>query len=121
MAKLVCRASELKCDRYQFKADTSSGLYCDLCQNFAIEDVEHLVMQCPFLGHIRTNMYTDIENLEVEYQTRVLNIGVNNLHVLLGKIPEGTKPDFAFKVLKTISTYVYRMYMVVIRHREGIG
>ena len=48
MAKIVCRASMLKSDRYHFKIDHAIRPYCDLCQEHAIEDAKHIVMHCPF-------------------------------------------------------------------------
>ena len=117
MVKLNCGASELKNDRYQFRADRPEGVYCDLCQNFAKEGIEHVIMHCPFLDNIRINMYSDIESLEIEFHTRVMNIG----HVLLGKMPEDAHPEFVHKLLKIVSDNVYRMYMIVIKNRVGVG
>ena len=47
MVKLICRASNLKCDNYKFK--NAVGMrYCDICQSLANENAEHIILHCPF-------------------------------------------------------------------------
>ena len=47
ISKLVCRAIKLECDSHHSRNDTASRPYCDVCSDFAIENVEHLLIHCP--------------------------------------------------------------------------
>ena len=64
MSKLICRASRLKSDCYMYKNDCINRPYCDMCNNFAIENVEHLLMHCPSLNEKREKMLKEIGVLE---------------------------------------------------------
>ena len=44
MAKLVCKASDLKCDNYEFKGASFFAKSCSLCDHAAYENAEHIKM-----------------------------------------------------------------------------
>ena len=115
MVKLICGASSLKSDNYQYRSDNTRRVYCDLCQNLAIEDIEHLIMQCPSLQDIRTKMFEDLSIIAIEYRTQVFNTGENIIHVLLGKIPTRFDPEFTYKFMRIVCICVHKMYCTVIR------
>ena len=48
MSKLVCRSSKLKSDSYLYRNNDDNHPHCDMCQDFALEDAEHLVIHCSF-------------------------------------------------------------------------
>ena len=121
MIKLLCGASSLKCDNYQYKVDKSRKPYCDLCFNLAIENTDHLIMHCPHFEEIRAKMFADISHLEAEYQSKVFNMGENTFHMLLDKIPTRFQPELAYRFLKTDSTNVHKMYSTARRNRMGVG
>ena len=123
MSKLVCRASNLKCDVNQYRNDRINRPYCDLCHDFALEDVEHILMHCTFFEREREIMFTEINNLENLYGTKILTPLVNtcNLHVLLGKAPAGADPEMMLYFFKLIATNIHYMYSIVLKSRGGIG
>ena len=121
MVQLVCRASRLKSDDYQYKNDPIRRPYCDLCQNFAIEDVEHLILHCPNLEVQRNKMLGQINEVERLYNVNVLTSSESNLLLMLGKIPNGAPPEMMFDVFAIIATNVHKMYMTLIKSREGVG
>ena len=49
MAKLVCHASMLKSDDVRLKGLNRSHRQCPLCKLAALDDVNHLLLQCPAL------------------------------------------------------------------------
>ena len=121
MVKLICGASSLKSDNYQYRSDNTRRVYCDLCQNLAIEDIEHLIMQCPYLQDIRTKMFEDLSSVAIEYRTQVYNTGENIFHILLGKIPTRFDPEFTYKFMRIVCICVHKMYCTVISNRVGVG
>ena len=121
MSKLVCRASGLKCDVYQYRNDNINRLYCDLCPEFALEDVEHILMHCTYFERERETMFIEISNLGNVYGFTILSPLVNNLHVPLGKVPAGADPEMMLYFFKLVAAKVYHMYTVVLKNREGIG
>ena len=57
---LVCRSSKLKSDSYLYRNDGDYRPYCDMCQNFALEDAEHLFIHCSYFKDIREHMFLDL-------------------------------------------------------------
>ena len=121
MSKLVCRASKLKSDSYQYKNNAINRPYCDLCDAYAIENVEHLIMHCTSLTERRDTMLREISNLENFYGNRIVPPTDNNLHVMLGKVPLNADPEMMLYFYTIVATHVHRMYEIVVRNREGIG
>ena len=48
MSKLVCKANKLKSDDYRYGNEAANHPYYEICPDFAIENVGHLLMHCPF-------------------------------------------------------------------------
>ena len=120
MVKLLCRASNLKCDTHKSKNDPRNP-YCDLCKSFANENVKHVIMQCPNLAPIRDNMYLEIVSLETISGVQILANVDDYYAFILGKIPTTLRPEISLELLKIIAQYVNAMYQKVLKSREGIG
>ena len=120
MAKIVCGASSLKSDNYLYKGDVALK-YCELCNVMSIENVEHVIMHCPYLHDIRTNMLDEISALETAHGTQVLTNDVDMFATLLGNIPVDIDPELGLQFLKIVAKGVYRMYRTVMMNRAGIG
>ena len=121
MSKLVCKASKLKCDDYRYRNDVVNRPYCDLCQDHAIENVEHLLIHCPSLRNEREAMFDEINEIENYYGSRILNPVDSNLHTLLGKVPNNANPEMMLYFYKAVARNVYTMYSILLRNRQGIG
>ena len=119
MSKLICRASRLK--SYMYKNDNVNRPYCDMCNDFAVENVEHLLIHCSSLNEKRGKMLKEIEELEKYYGTKILSATSNNLPTFLGKIPENADPEMMLYFYRIVATNVHQMYLTVIKNREGIG
>ena len=96
MSKLVCRASSLKCDNYQYKNDVVNRPYCEMCPDFALENTEHLLMHCSYFEEQRDIMFKQLNDLEEYYDMEILTPLGNNLHILLGRVPAEAIPDVLF-------------------------
>ena len=121
MSKLVCKASKLKSDDYHYKNDAVNRPYCELCPDLAIENVEHLLIHCPSLRNERDAMFNEISNIENFYGGRILMPNENNLHTLLGKIPNDVNPEMMLYFYKSVARNVHTMYSTMLRNRQGIG
>ena len=56
MARLICNASLLKDHDYRLKRKSFSHKVCNLCYLGIRDDVNHIVMQCPFSEGTRKEM-----------------------------------------------------------------
>ena len=121
MVKPVCRASRLKSDSFRYKNEITMSPYCYLCQNFAVEDVEHMILHCPFLENLRGTMLDQINDVERKFDVRVLRPSVNNLLLMLGNIPDGVPHEMMMDIFTIIATNVHKMYMMTVKSREGVG
>ena len=120
MAKIVCGASNLKCDNYLYKKEAGSR-YWHLCNEMSIENAQHIIMHCQYLQDIRTCMLNEINDLEVSQCTPILSKSADMFTTLLGNIPEDTLSDVGLLFLKIVVMSVYKMYRTVMLNREGIG
>ena len=118
MSKLVCKSSRLKSDYYLYR---SQNMYCDLCQDLAYEDAEHLIMHCKYFNKEREEMFAQLQDIERLYNTQVIRPLDNNFHLLIGKFPIDTDENLMYNMLKIIAVKVDYMYRVLIKKREGVG
>ena len=93
MSKLVCKASKLKSDDFRYRNEAVNRPYCELCPDLVIENVEHLLIHCLYLRNERDAMFNEISEIENYYGSRILTLHENNLHTLLGKIPNNVNPE----------------------------
>ena len=120
MVKIVCKASELKCDMYKHRYN-GNDLYCDLCTSYASEDAKHIIMHCTGLDIIRNRMYAQINALETTSNTQIIT-GINDMYaLLLGKLPTYLQHDICIELLRVISRNVHDMYRKVMTNRVGVG
>ena len=108
LCKLICRASDLKCDSYLFKNNPLARPYYDLCNNLSIKNIEHILMHCPYFNDRREAMFRESNDLEEYYNSALITPLGNKLHVMLGKIPENTEP--------VMMLYFYRIIAINVQH-----
>ena len=121
MSKLVCHASRLKRDDVRLKSLTMSYRTCTNCELYCIEDIVHIVSQCPFYQDDRANMYKEIfercPNVKV-----VSDSGSSNfVYYLLGKqIPSIC--DEEMLIFWCLSgNAISRMYRKALSSRTWVG
>ena len=64
MIKLISHASLLKGDDVRFKGRPPSARFCDLRELGSLDDVRHLVLQCPGLQMLRNKMFMELEVMD---------------------------------------------------------
>ena len=94
LVKIVCKASRLKSDEFRLKGFPYSSRACELYDNFTIENIEHIVMQCPNVEGIRRNVYSDFENLNPIFLQKIKERPSGTLFWMLGDCTDGQSFDF---------------------------
>ena len=80
-----------------------------------------MILHCPFLENVRGIMLEQINDVERKYDVRVFSPFVNNLLLMLGKMPDGVPHEMMMDIYTIIATNVHKMYMVTVKSREGVG
>ena len=104
MSKLVCRSNRLKSDSYLYRNDGDNCPYYDMCQDFALEDAEHLVTHCSYFKNIREHIFLGLSEIERSHGINVFTPTENNVHLVMGKVPPGVNYDMTFEMYRKISS-----------------
>ena len=121
MARLVCRASELKSDDFSTKNQTHSIRTCSLCDAFCEENVKHLIMQCNFNQGIRSHMMDEISRLYAQIGQDINEGQSSILYILLGKTLGGCTWQDMVPIWTTAGLAIAEMYRNVLCERTGVG
>ena len=121
MAKLICRASRLKSDDPTLKDTSIFNRMCTNCEMGVVENVYHMVLQCPFTEDIRRAMFDDMASYVTEFSNRVKDNPSNTLAWLLGRTMEEIEAHTMCTGLEISGSHIYSMYRRVINSRKGIG
>ena len=105
MSKLVCRSSKLKIDSYLYRNDGDNCPYCDMCQDFALEGAEHMVIHCSYLKNIREHIFLDLSEIERSNGMNVFTHTENNFHLVMGKVPPGVTYDITFGMYRKVAQW----------------
>ena len=85
MARITCHASLLKIDDLRLKSQSMAAKLCTICDLASVEDVSHLVLQCPKLEKERATMFTEIEQVVDQFNNVAAGEEELIINVLLGK------------------------------------
>ena len=85
----------------------------------AIDDVRHLVLQCPRWQNERTEMLNEIDNIPDGSGHALLNSQCDLVIALLGKVDPDLSYEQKVTILTISSKYISKMYFR--KTREGIG
>ena len=98
MVKLTSRTSRLKSDDFNLKGRPFSEKMCPNCDHGNIEDVKHILCQCPYNQREISEMYDDLYALQDGSGQYVIN-----------------------SIWEIVGSTVARIYRKIILAREGIG
>ena len=121
MARIVCKASELKSDRYRFKHTSFHTKSCSLCEHAAYENVEHMLMSCPYNCDFRTLLSEELSTNNDSKDIWVNVPSANVMGVLLGGKPEGWDFMDLVPVWCIAAKWIHKMYEKTIKERAEIG
>ena len=112
MIKLICGASRLKCDDPRLRNAASVEKMCDVCNEYAIEDVKHTILYCAHVNELRSEMYECFNAMSDNLGGFILDQPDNTsiYCTLLGRqckdVDERTNREFNI----IASTYISKMY-----------
>ena len=121
MARLTCHARLLKNVDLRLKSQSMAAKMCSMCDLAAVENVSHLVMQCPKLEKERANMFREIERVVDNFNNVVASNDELIINVLLGKAPKSIPSDKMVLIWRIAGLNIHNMYKLVIQRNEGIG
>ena len=87
MASLVCNTSLLKSSDYRIKKKSHSHKICTRCNLGIVEDIRHLLMQCPHFSQEMRYLYDFLNQARGDIAPRVANIPQNYFQIIMGKQP----------------------------------
>ena len=121
MTKLVCKAIELKSDKFLNRNEPTQSMICEKCVISSFEDGEHIVMHCQYLHSMRVSMLDDIANFENAHSISIVNNQCNLFLILMGKPIDNIDFETLAKFLMLVARHMHSMYITVTKCREGIG
>ena len=82
-----------------------------MCNTLSIENVEHLLMHCPYFNDRREAMLREIKELENYYDTLILTPMGINLPTMLGRITDHSEPEVMLYFYRIIAINVQYTYV----------
>ena len=110
MVALVCGCSMLKSHDLKLKRSSYWSRCCNRCDLSVVEDPWHIVMQCPFYGDYRNDMYSEFERLNDDAINEILNDPGDVYNVLMGKHPPNAHMEDMIKIWSISGKHICRMY-----------
>ena len=121
MGKIVCHTSRLKRDDVRLKGLPLSNRVCEFCDMFCVEDIIHILNQCPYYHEERKEMYEKIYN-ECPNVRRIFRVEVKHIpYYLLGRVIPELDINEMIRFWITSCDYINRMYRKAISNRVGVG
>ena len=121
LAKILCHTSLLKCDDYRLKGQPPSIKTCELCDMYAIENIHHLLMQCPGMYNEQLEMHEQIYLIIPEMRQKFADEPRNVFFWLLGKNIPDISEECHMKFRCTVGKWIYKIYHKAVLNRSGIG
>ena len=121
IAKDLCHTSLLKVDDYRLKDQPPSSKICELCDMYTVENIFHLIMQCPGMYDEQVEMYNQIYLCAPVIRRMFAEEPQNVFFWLLGRnIPDLSKIDH-LALRRTAVMWIRRIYLKAVQSRSGIG
>ena len=110
MTAIVTESSLLKANDLRLKNKSFWSKACVRCDLSSLEDIRHIVMQCPYFEYIRQEMFDEIEQLNCNSISNSLRSGVDILLILLGKQPADVPIESMMNMCLISGKHITRMY-----------
>ena len=120
LSKLICHASLLKRDDYRLKGLTMSNKTCTNCDQYCVEDIVHIIMQCPYYQRDRDEMYDEMYNKCPNAMNVLDKESFNVAYYLLGKKMDSID-DNEMYFWCLAGNAISKMYRKAIASRTGVG
>ena len=121
MVRIISRASHLKRDDYRLKGAPASHRTCERCDHYALENIQHITMQCPAYSKEREEMFGRINNECPNVSTLMEENPPMNFAWMMGRDMEGISDEEQDLKLTICGTAISEMYRKCISSRVGVG
>ena len=118
MAKLVCDSGLLKSTDYRLKGKSFSNKICCKCEMGTLEDIHHLLMQCPFYSNEQTNLHQSLTTLGTNMATRIINEPAFYFHTIMGKQPENAEFQDMIEIWLLTGDHISSLYRKAVKGRK---
>ena len=121
MAKLICRTSRLKSDDPRLKDASIGARMCQRCSLGVVENLYHLIMQCPDMVDIRYAMYEQLDLWVPNLSRKIKESPQDAFSWLIGKSMVDLSALDTVRSLEITGRHICMMYLRAIEVKEGIG
>ena len=105
----------------RLKKHTLAAKFCEHCDLSAVDDANHLVMQCPSLQGMREQMFDEIRELPDGTGALMLDHCDDVFSILIGRQKEDFTIEQMEKIWMISGKYINDMYRLSLRRRKGVG
>ena len=120
-AKIICHTSLLKVDDYRLKDQPPSSKTCELCDLYAVENIFHLLMQCPGMYDEQEAMYDHIYRNAPEIRKIFTDEPIFVFFWLLGRNIPDINEKHHIAPRRIAGRWIYRIYHKAVHNRSGVG
>ena len=121
MSRIICHSSQLKRDDYRLKGLPMSNRTCSNCDMYCIEDILHIISQCPFYYNEQSAMieaiYRYCPNVRGIFEEDPANVP----YYLLGREVPSCSDDEMMCLWSISGDAITRMYKKAVAVKTGIG
>ena len=118
MIKLICGASKLKVDDFNYK---NRSVLCEFCGDYAREEANHIIHQCRGTEALRFEMHHTLRyRLGLDLYNDINSQG-DFQSIMMGRIPENIPMQYMTNFWAITCVYVSKMYWATINNRAGVG
>ena len=114
-------SSCLKADDKRVEGDPTCSLFCQLSDDYAVEDARHLIMHCTYFEKSRTDMFRQLEFIDFGGSVNPVYKTDDTLYALLGEIYKDAPTEANVYFMATADKAIYEMYNTVLRNKIGVG
>ena len=121
MVKILSRASRLKSDDFNLHGKSLNERMCTNCNLALVEDVRHIILQCPFNEPELRKLDVDLRQLQDGSGVYALDSADNLMCLALGQSIQDLSEFQMYNIWEITGQCVVSIYLKVIKQREGIG
>ena len=121
MSKIICHASMLKRDDYRLKGLQMSDRTCIHCDLYRIEDIIHIITQCP---HYQAEFNDLVKEIHRKWPKAMQIFNDNQqdiVYYLLGMNIPGFEDNEMIELWTISGNVISRVYKNLTMGREGVG
>ena len=121
MARLICHASRLKVDDQKLKGMTPSHRMCSNCSMYVVEDLFHIIMQCPFNEMSMKLTLLRIPDIDTSIRVAFEESPNEVFNWMIGKDIPNIDPKMMHKVWMISGVEIANIYKRICGERSGVG